>query len=263
MQFQRYKLKPQRLEAIFISHLHGDHYLGLVGLLSSMHLQGRTKELNLYGPPQLIDIITLQLRCSETTFRYRLNFHPLEMGEAKIIFENNKLTVSTLPLEHRIPCVGYIFKEKAHPHRIIKGSLPEGISIKEISELKKGNDVLESDGSIKYKLSQYTHPARRSRSYAYCTDTLYLPKISGAIKEVDLLYHEATFLTEKELWATNTFHSTAGQAAQLAKDAGVTKLLLGHFSARYKDLSPLESEARKVFKNSYLAIEGKTFSIKN
>ena len=262
LQLQLYGLKSQRLEAIFISHLHGDHYLGLIGLLSSMHLQGRTKELHLFGPPQLSDIITTQLRYSETTFRYPVHFHPLAMEKNEIIFENANLSVTTLPLQHRIPCVGFIFKEKPHPLNINKEKLPDELSHKELADLKKGEDILDTDGNVKYKAKDLTHAVKKSRSYAYCTDTLYLPELAETLKGVNLLYHEATFLTEKELKATNTYHATAGQAAQLAKDAGVEKLIIGHFSARYKELIPLQDEARKKFKNSFLAIEGQTFNIK-
>ena len=263
LQLQRYGLKAQRLEAIFISHLHGDHYLGLVGLLSSLHLQGRTKDLHLFGPPQLSDIITTQLRYSQTTFRYQVHFQPLEMDKHDVIFENNKFSVSTIPLQHRIPCVGFIFREKPHPLLINKEKLPANISYKEMASLKKGADILDDTGNIKYKAKDLTHRQKKSRSYAYCSDTLYLPALAKTLKGIDLLYHEATFLTEKELKATNTYHSTAGQAAQLAKDAAVGKLLIGHFSARYKVLTPLKEEARKIFKNSFLAIEGHTFSIKH
>ena len=263
LQLQRYGLKAQRLEAIFISHLHGDHYLGLVGLLSSLHLQGRTKELHLLGPPQLSDIITTQLRYSQTTFRYPVHFHPLEMGTSEKIFENNKLSVTSIPLQHRIPCVGYIFQEKLHPLRINKEKLPDDISHMEMAGLKNGEDILDHTGNIRYKAKDLTYKRRKSRSYAYCKDTQYLPELAGTLNGVDLLYHEATFLNEKELKATNTYHATAGQAAQLAKAANVGQLIIGHFSARYKDLTPLQDEARKTFKDSYLAIEGQTFSIKH
>jgi ribonuclease Z len=263
LQLQRYGLKSQRLEAIFISHLHGDHYLGLVGLLSSLHLMGRTKELYLFAPPALQEIITLQLKHSDTVFRYNLKFHALDMQKGASIYETNRLAVSTIPLQHRIPCVGFIIKEKPYPFRIRRAKLPENIRITEIAQLKQGKDVLHSDGKVKYSCKEYTLPPKRSRSYAYCSDTLYLPELSNAVKEVDLLYHEATFLNEKELNATNTFHATAGQAATVARDAKVKKLIIGHFSARYKDLAPLETEARKIFKNSFLAKEGKVFSITN
>jgi len=262
-QLQLYGLKSQRLEAIFISHLHGDHYLGLVGLLSSMHLQGRTKKLSLYGPPQLSDIITTQLRYSETSFRYPLHFHPLDMDKEQVIFDSNKLTLATIPLQHRIPCVGFIIKEKPFPFRIIKENLPKEITPKDMASLKKGEDIIDASGKLLFRVTELTRGRKKSRSYAYCTDTLYLPELAEKLRGIDLLYHEATFLTEIELKATNTYHTTAGQAAQLARDSDVGKLIIGHFSARYKDLLPLQEEARKYFKNSYLAIEGEKFIIKN
>ena len=263
LQLQQFGLKAQRLEAIFISHLHGDHYLGLMGLLSSMHLQGRTKGLQLFGPPQLSDIITTQLRYSQTTFRYPVNFQPINMDEQTVVFSSKKLSVTTIPLQHRIPCVGFICREKPHPLLINKEKLPADINHQELAGIKEGKDILDESSNIRYKAKDLTHKRRKSRSYAYCSDTLYLPALAKTLKGIDMLYHEATFLTEIELKATNTFHATAGQAAQLAKDAKAGKLLIGHFSARYKDLSPLQDEARKTFKNSYLAIEGKTFSIKH
>jgi len=263
LRIQQYGLKAQRLEAIFISHLHGDHYLGLVGLLSSMHLMGRTRELSLFGPKDLAEIITLQLKHSDTTLRYKLNFKPINMDESGVIYETGNFTVTSFPVQHRIPCVGFYIEEKQFPIRLQKSKLPKEISIREIGILKQGKDVINEDGTTKYRLKDLSLGRKRSRSYAYCTDTVYLPELSTFLKGIDLLYHEATFLTEKELQATSTFHATAGQAAKLAAEAGVQKLIIGHFSARYKDLEPLENEARKVFAESYLALEGKTFTIKN
>lgn len=260
-QIKRYKLSAQKINAIFISHLHGDHYLGLVGLLSSMHLQGRTTALNLYGPLGLRDIITLHLKYSDTTLRYKVNFFPYNANEESIIYEDKHITVSTIPLEHRIDCSGFLFLEKPHEVRINKEKLPEGFSLENIGRLKKGEDIFGNDSQLLYKNSELTLPAFPSRSYAYCSDTRYLPHLKRQLKGVNVLYHEATFLDENELRASNTFHSTAGQAAQLAKDAKAKKLLIGHFSARYKDLSPFEQEARKIFSESYLAIEGTTFDI--
>lgn len=263
LQLQRYGLKAQRLEAIFISHLHGDHYLGLVGLLSTLHLQGRTKSLDLYAPKQLSDIITLQLRYSDTTFRYKLNFHPLNLDEREVAYENKKLTITSIPVKHRIPCVGFIVEEKQHPVRLDKKKLPTDIKIAEIATLKKGEDVLNDDGSVKYSYKKISLKRKKSRSYAYLTDTLCLPEIADKIRGVDILYHEATFLTDKELEASRTYHASAPQAAQLAKDAKVGKLLLGHFSARYKELAPFEEVSRKIFEESYIAYEGKTYSIEH
>jgi len=263
MQLLKYNLKAQRIEAIFISHLHGDHYLGLVGLLSSMHLQGRTKDLDLFGPPQLSDILTTQLRYSDTTFQYKIDFHPLDMSSTNVILETEALTVTTLPLQHRIACTGFVFREKQQPFKINKAKLTKAMSYRDIIMLKKGEDIIGKDGGITYLAKDFTLKQNSPRSYAFCSDTRYIPELADQIKEVDLLYHEATFLTEIELRATNTYHSTAKQAAQLALNAKVDKLIIGHFSARYKDLQPLEDEARKVFKNTYLAIEGVRFSIRN
>jgi ribonuclease Z len=263
LQLQKIGLKSQKIEAIFISHLHGDHYLGLVGLLSSLHLQGRRKEIHLYAPYELSEIIAIQLRISDTTFRYKVHFHPLNPDHSELIFENKKIEVTSLPVKHRIACLGFIFKEKEHPMRIDKTMLPKDIKHSEITALKKGDDILDSSGNIKYQNAHLTLGRKKSRSYAYITDTLYIPELAEVVYKVDLLYHEATFLTEKELKATSTYHATAGQAAQLALDAQVNKLLIGHFSARYKDLAPLQNEARKIIENTYLAIEGKTFTIKN
>jgi len=263
LQLQRFGLKSQKIDAIFISHLHGDHYLGLVGLLSSLHLQGRTRELHLYAPPELSEIIAVQLRVSDTTFRYQVYFHPLNPKASELVFENKKIKVTSVPVQHRLPCHGFLFEEQAYPLRIDKTKLPENIKLAEIAILKKGENVYNDKGNIKYAFKKMTLGRRKSRSYAYITDTLYLPELAEVVRNYDLMYHEATFLTEKELKATETYHATAGQAAQLALDAEIGKLLIGHFSARYKDLTPLQDEARKIFKNTYLAIEGKTFTIKN
>lgn len=263
LQMQRFGLKPQRLEAIFISHLHGDHYLGLVGLLSTLHLQGRTKPLHLYAPYQLSEIINMQLRYSDTTFRYVLHFHPINMDEKEIMFENKRLTITSIPVQHRIPCAGFLIEEKEHPVRLNKLKLPRDIKLAEIATLKKGEDVLNQDGSIKYAYNELSLERRKSRRYAYLTDTLYLPELAKHIKDFDLLYHETTFLTTKELEDSQTYHASAPQAAQLAKDANVGELILGHFSARYKNLVPFETEARKIFSDSYIGVEGKTFRIEN
>jgi ribonuclease Z len=263
LQLPRFGLKSQKIDAIFISHLHGDHYLGLIGLLSSLHLQGRTRELHLFAPPELSEIIAVQLRISDTTFRYQVHFHPLNPDSSELIFENKKIEVTSIPVQHRIPCHGFIFKEKAHPLRIDKSKLIKDIKIAEIASIKKGADVYDANGKIKYAFKKMTLGRRKSRSYAYITDTIYLPELSEVLKGSDLMYHEATFLTEKELKATETYHATAGQAAKLAQDSKVDKLIIGHFSARYKDLAPFQVEARKIFKNTFLAIEGKTFSINN
>jgi len=262
-QLMRYKLSTLKLNAIFISHLHGDHYLGLVGLLSSMHLQGRSKPLRLYGPRGLREIITLHFKSSDTVLKYKLIFTPTQAQLPALIFEDKHIEVSTIPLNHRIDCTGFLFREKPHPIRFNKTNLPPNLSLANIATLKKGEDIIDANGELLYKNSDLTLPPFPQKSYAYCSDTRYIPNLKKQLQAVDLLYHEATFLNENELRASNTYHSTAAQAAQLAKEAKVKKLLLGHFSARYKNLKPFEDEARKIFKESYLALEGTTFEIEN
>lgn len=261
-QLQKFRLSVLKLNAIFISHLHGDHYLGLVGLLSSMHLQGRIASLDLYGPRNLREIITTHFKFSDTVLKYKLNFFPTNADSEGVIYENKYVTVSTIPLNHRIDCTGFLFKEKPHSVRFNKSTLPSDLSLAQIGSLKKGDDIYDMDGKILHKNSDLTLAPLPQRAYAYCSDTKYIPALKKQLKNVDLLYHEATFLNENELRASNTFHSTAAQAATLAKSSNVKKLLLGHFSARYKDIKPFEDEARKVFKESYLALEGTTFEVK-
>lgn len=260
-QLIRFKLSILKLNAIFISHLHGDHYLGLVGLLSSMHLQGRTNSLKLYGPLGLRDIIITHFKYSDTALKYKLHFIATNGKSSDIIYEDKHVEISTIPLNHRIDCTGFLFKEKPHPIRFNKEKLPKNLSLVNIASLKKGEDIYDEDGNLTYKNRELTLPPVPQRSYAYCSDTKYIPALKEQLHRVNLLYHEATFLNENELRASNTYHATAAQAALLAKGSYAKKLLLGHFSARYKDLKPFEDEARKVFKESYLALEGTTFDM--
>jgi len=257
----RNRVKQSRIEAIFISHLHGDHYLGLVGLISSMHLLGRKKQLKLFAPPGLREIITTQLKYSNTVLNFEIELIELSETSTDEIYSAPLFSVNSFKLNHRIPCWGYNFSEKPKPRRINKDKLPEGILIEEILKLKDGQDVIDKTGKIKYKYVDLTFPPKKSRSYAYCSDTNYDESIVPYIKDVDLLYHEATFLRDKEDVAAQTFHSTASQAALIAKKAGVKKLLIGHFSARYKDTTPFKSEAREVFSNTELAIEDMDYCI--
>lgn len=259
LQLKRYKLKAQRINNIFISHLHGDHYLGLMGLLSTMHLMGRSQKLNLYGPKGLSEIITMQLKYSETIFNYEINFVEVDTTVHKVVHEDDFIKVYSIPLNHRVPCSGYLFAEKKKNRRIKKDSLPDDFSIRNIIRLKHGEDILDDDGKLLYKNAVLTLPARRSYSYAFCSDTKYDESIIPLIKGVDLLYHESTFLDEHAERASVTYHSTAKEAATIAKKAEVGKLILGHFSVRYKELEPIRDEARSVFENSDLAIEGEEF----
>ncbi len=261
-QFQllKYRCKPNRIGHILISHLHGDHFYGLIGLLVTMNLNGRTEPLHLYGPPPLSDMLTTLLRCSETWLVYPLHFHPLT-PEIAIIFENEVLTVSTIPLHHGIPCTGFLFQEKPHKHRLIREKLPHELSVHQLRQLKEGNDLVDEHGKLLYANSHLTLPPRKSRSYAYCSDTAYHEPILTQIQGVDLLYHEATFMADKAERAAQTLHSTTHQAATMAHLAAVGQLLIGHYSARYKDLTPLLEEARSIFPATELGIEGYTVSL--
>ena len=261
MQISRYRLKLGRLRHIFISHLHGDHYLGLVGLLSTLNLRSRRDELHIFGPPGLDDIITMHLKYTETVLGYKVHFRALNPLEPETLIDNENLMVSSIPMDHRIPCTGFLFKEKPKKYRLKKSDKLKQLSYEEINTLKNGHDVIENRNHVKYALKDYTDPPPKSRSYAYCSDTRYNESIIPHIKSVDLLYHESTFGADHEQRAFETYHSSARQAATIALKAGVEKLILGHFSIRYKDLEPLLTEARQVFPNSQLAIEGQRVSI--
>lgn len=251
-----------RIKTVLISHLHGDHYFGLVGLISTMHLFHRTSKLTVFAPPKLKEIIEMQLSASETELCFDLEFVPLTHEGKLTILEEEQFSIEAFPLDHGIECYGFLIKEKPKQWRIIKERLPERILIQEILKLKSGQDVIEHDGTVKYKLNEYTLPPRPSRAYAYCSDTKYDERIVSHIREADLLYHESTFADDMKDRALLTNHSTASDAAKIARQANVKKLLLGHYSTRYSDLKPLIEEARMVFAESYLSHEGETISLK-
>jgi ribonuclease Z len=261
MQLTKYGISSQRIEAIFISHLHGDHYLGLMGLLFSMHLNKRSSDLHLFAFKGLREIILLQLKYSKSSLSYKIIFHDLEENNPEVIFESDTITISTIPLLHKIPCNGFLFKEKPKPRRINKVKLPAGILLQHIAALKKGDDVMDESGKILYENLAYTLPPRLSRSYAYCSDTAYFESIIDQVKGVDILYHEATFTNDDVAKAKETKHSTAREAATIAKKSKVKRLLIGHFSARYHAPEVLLNEARETFMETYLANEGETFNI--
>lgn len=259
MQLMRLQSNFHRINHIFISHLHGDHYLGLMGLIFTMHLQRRLNELHIYSQPGLDEIITTQLKYSQSALRFKIIFHPLDSHKSEQIYDDEVLTVETIPLFHKIPCSGFLFREKVKPRRIDKDKLPPELLLQQIANLKKGDDIRDPDGNIVFRNEALTFAPRKSRSYAYCSDTVYDQRIIDQIRGIDMLYHEATFLEEDGLKAQETKHSTAMQAATVAQLAEVKSLLLGHFSARYKDLTPLLEEARSVFPNVKLALEGEEF----
>ncbi len=260
-QFLKYKVRLSKITHVFISHLHGDHYLGLVGLLSTMHLQGRTNEIHIYGQAELMDVIELQLRLSMTRLRYQIIFHPIKHFAPAIILEDEDMIVKTIILNHRIPCTGFLFKEKPKPRKLLVNKLQQyNIPFSFYGKLKDGFDYRDLDGNI-ISNTELTIPSRKPRSYAFCSDTIYDESIINEIRGVDLLYHEATFMHDMVERAQTTFHTTSFQAATIAKKAEVKKLIIGHFSARYKELQPLLDEARTVFPNTELAIEGNRFEV--
>lgn len=259
-QLYRYRIKPGRIDQIFITHLHGDHFFGLMGLLSTLHLNGRTKEIDLFGPSALMEIIELQLKHSETVLRYPLHFHPLRTDKAEIIFSNADITVETIILEHRIPCTGFLFREVPRKKRILNEKLTEyNIPLSYIPQLKEGKDYSDSSGAT-IPNAELTRDPLPPRSYAYCSDTIYTERFLSQITGVDLLYHESTFMHDMLERARETYHTTALQAGQLAKKAKVKKLIIGHFSARYKELEPVLTECRTEFENAWLAIEGERYA---
>ena len=252
----------QSIQHIFISHLHGDHYFGLIGFISTMHLLGREKELNIYAPAELKEIIYIQLAASKTELRFPLFFHEFGFDEPELLMESNNLTVHTIPLSHSLPCCGFLFQEKTKPRRMRKEKIEEyNIPIEAVPAIKAGGDYLLADGSVIPHL-ELTRGAQLSRSFAFCSDTSYHEAIIPQIKGVDMLYHEATFLDELKERARQTMHSTAKEAATIASKAQVGKLIIGHYSQRYFDLSPLLDEAQAVFPNTYLATEGEKFELK-
>ena len=261
IQMNRYKIKFHRINHIFISHLHGDHYLGLLGLISTMHLQGRVSTLHIHGPQDLKEIIDIQLIYSETTLRYPVEFHSIDPNNPSVLYDDEDVTISSIILSHRIPCTGFLFTEKPRQRKLKKDKLAQfNIPVTFYNELKAGKDYIDEEGKT-VPNSALTIDPRKPRSYAFCSDTIFDERLISIVKGVDLLYHEATFLSDKADRAKETFHSTAAQAATIAKEAGVRRLIIGHFSARYKNLYPLLEEAKSVFPETTLAIEGDRFSI--
>ncbi len=259
MQMAKYKIRRSKINHIFISHLHGDHYFGLIGLLTSMGLLGRTQELHIYSPRVLQDIIALQLRVADIHLPYNLDFHPLE--GAGVVIREARFEVSCFPVYHRIECWGFCFREvkpfrRVNPDKARLHDVPSSF----FERLKWGESYTKKDGTIVDNQS-VTEPAARSKSYAYCADTLFDERIAEHVKDVDLLYHETTYLKDLGEQAGQRFHSTTVQAAAIALKAGVHRLLIGHFSSKYEKLQPFESEAREIFPNTDLALEGVTYKI--
>lgn len=259
MQMAKYKIRRSKINHIFISHLHGDHYFGLIGLLTSMSLMSRAHDLHLYAPPDLIKIITLQLEVAKTALSYQLYFHPLaEDGE---ILNDNKIIVKSFKVKHRIECWGFLFKQKKNPRKIdIERIKSFEIPASFYEKLQKGEDYITKKGTI-IPNAEVTIAGTKAQTYAYCADTIFDEELVEKIRGVDLLYHETTYLKSDEKKAAARFHSTTVQAATIAQKANATKLLIGHFSAKYELLDEFLTETSAVFPNTELAIGGMCYKI--
>ena len=255
LQLRRSKLKFSRLNHIFISHLHGDHCFGLIGVLSTFDLLGRTAAMHIYAHPDFEPILNMQLDYFCKKMDYEVVFHPINPSKIEIIYEDRSVSMTTIPLRHRIPTCGFLFSEKKTPDHIKRDMIDYyGIPTCDINRIKNGEDYVLADGTV-IPNNWLTAPSSSPRKYAYCSDTLYHREIIEQVKGVDLLYHEATFADSDRPKAEMTFHTTALQAATIAKDAGVKQLVIGHFSARYEEEDLLLKEAQSVFPNTVLAIE--------
>lgn len=261
-QMRKYKVGFTKINHIFISHLHGDHFYGLIGLLSTYGILSREKELHIYGPKGIKEVTLLQLKVSKSHAKYPIIFHELNSKESELIFEDDKVSVKTIPLKHRVYTNGYLFTEKEKPLKLHIDNIKQyrEIDRADYNNIKAGKDITLSTGEIILN-SELTLPPKRPLSFAFCSDTVYKPDIVPIIKDADLLYHEATFLNDKEDLARKTKHTTSKQAAQIAKDANVNQLILGHYSGRYNDISLFKKEAKEIFDKTELAEPGKYFSI--
>ncbi len=253
VQLRKAKAKFNRINHIFISHLHGDHVFGLVGLISTLQLLGRDTALHIHGPKGIAEFILTQLRLTESKCTFEIVFNELSSKKSELVFEDDKVEVHTIPLNHRVYTNGYLFKEKPKQRKLNMDAIhqyPE-IDICDYQNLKNGRDFVQEDGSI-IDNEDLTFEGSRPLSYAFCSDTSYKPDIVPLIKGVDLLYHESTFLHEAKEMATYTGHTTAKEAGMIAKQAEVGKLILGHFSNRYHDYSVLLDEAKQEFDQTVL-----------
>lgn len=259
MQLARYRIKWGRINHIFISHLHGDHYFGLPGLLNSMGLLHRETDVHVYGPPMLEEIIRLQLQAAQTLLSYPLYFHCIE--EEGVLVETDKFRVSCFATRHRIPCYGFRFDQIKAPRKVDPGrAIAQGIPAAFYDRLKWGEDYRNKEG-ILIPNEMVTLPARKPYSYAYSADTIFDERLIEKCWQVDLLYHETTYLKEAAERAAARFHSTTVQAAHIALKAGVKQLLIGHFSSKYEKIDMFEQEAKSVFPNTLLALEGVTYKV--
>lgn len=261
LQLRRSKLKFTRLNHIFISHLHGDHVFGLMGLISTFGLLGRTAKLHIYAHKEFEKLLQPQLDFFCRGMAYEVEFHAIDPSKAEVIYDDRSVSVITIPLKHRIPSCGFLFQEKKTPNHIIRDMIDfYKIPVFELNRIKNGEDFVTPEGQV-VPNHRLTTPSANPRSYAYCSDTLYDPSILPQIKGVDLLFHEATFMHTDVARAKETYHTTALQAAQLAHEAEVKRLIIGHFSARYEDENLLLHESQSIFSNTILAKENLKITI--
>lgn len=260
MQLRRYKIKKSKLNYIFISHVHGDHILGLPGLIFTMNLNSRLDPLHIFAPQSLFDLLDLFIKSSGTHLRFEIIRHITSDEKPQVIFENSLIKVSSFPLYHRIPTTGFLFEEQARLRKLnIEACEKAHVPFTFYNDIKRGRDYISADGKIQIPNEKLTFDAGLPIRYAYCSDTQYDERVIEYVRDVDVLYHESTFLHEKLERAAETMHTTALQAGMVAQKANVKKLLIGHFSSRYDDLNELLEEARQVFPDTEIAEEGKTF----
>ena len=261
MQLRKSRLKFSRLNHIFISHLHGDHCFGLMGLISTFGLLGRTAELHIHSPKGLEELLTPMLNFFCHTLAYKVIFHEFDTRQTSVVYEDRSMTVTTITLQHRIPCCGFLFAEKARPNHIIRDMVDfYKVPVYELNRIKNGSDYVTPEGEVIVN-TRLTRPSDPPRKYAYCSDTIFRPEIVEQLSGVDLLFHEATFAESELARAKETYHTTAAQAARIALGAGVRQLVIGHFSARYEDENILLKEASAVFPNTILAKENLCISL--
>ena len=259
VQLRKNKIRFSKINHIFISHLHGDHFYGLVGLVSTFMLLNRTTDLHIYGPKGIKEVITLQLRLSNSWTNYGLFFHELESDKSEIVFEDEKVVVKTIPLKHRIYTNGYLFQEKIGDRKLNLDAVQNyEIDKCYYQKIKNGKDIALEDGRV-IENDKLTFDPIPTKSYAFCSDTVYDESIIPLIKEVDVLYHESTFLQSEEVLAGKTMHCTAKEAATIALKANVKQLVLGHYSTRYESIELFKEEAETIFSEVLLADDGKTF----
>lgn len=260
-ELRRHQISFARIQHIFISHLHGDHVFGLIGFLSSLGLLHREKEMHIYGPKGIKELIKTQLRITQSNIFFPLHFHELESKKPQVIFEDHKVTVETIPLKHRVYTNGYLFKEKEGDRKLLINEVKKyAIDVAFYNNIKKGKDVTLDSGEV-IENKKLTAPPPPPKSYAFCSDTVYKPDIVPQIKKVTALYHESTFQEDRKELCQPTKHSTAKQAGMIAQKAEVGKLILGHYSSRYNSLDGFQKEAQTVFKNVELSKDGKIFKL--